>query len=189
MALLILGLVLFLGAHSVQIVARDGRDRLVARFGAGPYKVAYSLVALLGLVLIVYGYAAAREAPVVLWDPPLAMRHVAGTLMLLAFPILFAAYLPGRIKAVLKHPMLVAVKVWALAHLLANGTLADLVLFGGVLAWAVADRISVKRRAVPVTVTGGSLRNDALAVGIGLAVWALFAFWLHEALFGVSPFA
>lgn len=187
MVLMILGLVLFLGAHSIQIFAPGGRAGLVARLGAGPYRIAYSLASVLGLVLIAYGYGAAREAPVVLWDPPVAMRHVAATLMLLAFPMLFAAYLPGRIKATLKHPMLAAVKVWALAHLIANGTLADLVLFGAVLAWAVVDRISVKRRGAAVALEGASVRNDAIAVGLGVAVWALFAFWLHEALFGVAP--
>lgn len=187
MATLILGLILFLGIHSISIVARGQRDALVARLGEGGFKVLYSIVAIAGFVLIVIGYGAAREAPVVVWDPPVAMRHISGLLMLFVFPILFAAYLPGRIKTTLKHPMLVAVKLWAVAHLIANGTLADIVLFGGLLAWAVVDRISLKRRGVP-NPTGGSTTNDIIAVVLGLITYVVFAFYLHAWLFGVAPF-
>jgi uncharacterized membrane protein len=187
MTILILGLVLFLGAHSVPIFARPQREALVSRFGLGSYRIAATLVSLVGLYLIVIGYAAAREAPVVLWDPPPAMRHIAATLMLFAFPILFSSGFHGRIRNAVKHPMLVALKLWAFSHLLANGTLADVVLFGGVLAWAVVDRISVKRRGVPDP-SGGSTRNDVLAVVFGLATYVIFVMYLHEWLFGVAPF-
>jgi uncharacterized membrane protein len=146
MTLLILGLVIFLGIHSVAIVAPSWRDAQVVQRGAGAWKGIYSAVSLAGLVLIVVGYGMARQAPVVLYTPPTALRHVALLLMLPVFPLLFAAYLPGRIRAAAKHPMLAAVKFWALAHLLANGTLAAVLLFGAFLAWAVADRIAVGRR-------------------------------------------
>ncbi len=187
MALLILGLVIFLGVHSLSIVSRPTREAMVARYGEGTFKGLYSILAVVGFVLIVWGYGEARESPVIIWDPPVFMRHISATLMLFAFPLLFAAYLPGRIKATVKHPMLAAVKIWAFAHLIANGTLADIVLFGGFLAWAVVDRISVKRRGV-VVAGGGNIWNDVVAVVLGLAVYLLFTFWLHEWLFGVSPF-
>jgi uncharacterized membrane protein len=147
MTLLIIGLVLFLGIHSVSIFAPTWRDQQFAQRGEAAWKGVYSVVSLIGFVLLVYGYGAARQAPVVLYTPPAAMRHIALLLMLPVFPLLFAAYLPGRIKSAAKHPMLAATKLWALAHLLANGNLADVLLFGGFLAWAVADRISLKRRA------------------------------------------
>lgn len=187
MTILIAGLVLLLGAHSVGIVSRDARAALVARMGEGAYKGLASVLSLIGLVLVVYGYGLARENPVPVWDPPTWTRHLSALLMLFVFPLLFAAYLPGRIKAAVKHPMLAALKIWAFAHLLANGTLADLVLFGSVLAWAVVDRISVKRRG-PLAPVAGKAANDLAAVGLGLAVYLLFAFWLHAWLFGVAPF-
>src|SRR5690606_13802301 len=123
------------------------RHELAHRVGEGPWKGLYTLVALAGFGLMVAGYSAVRQHPVLLWTPPVAMRHVAALLMLPVFVLLLAAYLPGRIQRAARHPMLVAVKLWALAHLLANGGLADVLLFGGFLAWAVADRISLKRRA------------------------------------------
>ncbi|MCU0758271.1 MAG: NnrU family protein [Steroidobacteraceae bacterium] len=188
MTLLVLGLLLFLGAHSVSIVAPAWRDGMVARLGEKPWKGLYSLVALAGFVLLVLGHAAARASPVVLWVPPAAMRHLALLLMLPVFPLLFATYLPGRISRAAKHPMLVATKAWALAHLLANGMLADVVLFGGLLAWAVADRISLKRRpARPLPGAPPSNANDWIAVGLGLALYVGFVAALHERLFGVSP--
>jgi uncharacterized membrane protein len=187
--LLVLGLVVFLGVHSVRIVAPGWRDSMVGRLGEGPWKLVYSLVALAGLVLIVWGYGVARQAPVILWDPPVWTRHLALLLMLPVFVFIAAAYLPGRIKTTLKHPMLVGVKLWAFAHLIANGTLADLVLFGGVLAWAVADRISVKRRdaAPPLAVARATPANDIVAIVLGLGVYLLFLFYLHELLIGVRP--
>ena len=189
MTLLIAGLALFLGIHSVAIVAPSFRARIIQRMGEGAWKGLYSLISLAGFVLICYGFGLARQAPVILYSPPTWLRHLAFLLMLPVFPLLIAAYLPGRIKTAAKHPMLAAVKFWAFAHLLANGSLADVLLFGGFLAWAVADRISVKRRAMPQvlrTAPPGPW-NDAIAVVLGLAVYALLIGWAHVRLFGVSP--
>jgi uncharacterized membrane protein len=188
MTLLIIGLVIFLGVHSVSIVAPGWRDAGVARLGELPWKGSYTLISVVGFVLLVYGYGLARQAPVTLYVPPAWTRHLALLLLLPVFPLFLAAYLPGRIKAAAKHPMLLATKLWATAHLITNGTLADVLLFGGFLAWAVADRISVKRRAPrPVPGAPPSPANDAIAVVGGLAIYALFLFWLHARLIGVSP--
>ena len=189
MPLLIAGLVLFLGVHSVAIIAPTFRTRTIQRMGEGAWKGLYALISLAGFVLICYGFGLARQAPVVLYSPPTWLRHLALLVMLPVFPLLIAAYLPGRIKTAAKHPMLAAVKFWAFAHLLANGFLADVLLFGGFLAWAVVDRISVKRRATPQvlrTAPPGPW-NDAIAVVLGLAVYALLIGWAHVRLFGVSP--
>jgi uncharacterized membrane protein len=188
MAELILGLVLFLGVHSIAIVSSGFRNRALDTLGEGGWKGLYGLVSLAGFVLLVHGFGVARHAPVVLYTPPAFLRHVAFVLMLPVFPLLFAAYLPGRIKAAAKHPMLAAVKFWALAHLLANGTLADVILFGAFLAWAVLDRISLKRRP-PQTPRTAPPRafNDVLAVALGLAAYGLFIGWAHRWLIGVSP--
>ena len=151
MLVLILGLLLFLGVHSVAIVAPAGRDRLVAQMGEGAWKGLYSLVSAVGLGLIVWGYGLARENPVLVYSLPGGMRHLAALVLLPVFVLLLAAYLPGRIQRATKHPMLLAVKLWALGHLLAQsvtgGSLADILLFGGFLLWAAADRVSLKRRA------------------------------------------
>ena len=189
MILFIVGLVLFLGIHSVSIVARGWRDAQIAQRGEGAWKGFYSIVSLLGFVLLIYGYGVARQTPVVLYTPPSALRHLALLLTLPVFPLLFAAYLPGRIQAAAKHPMLLAVKFWATAHLLANGTLVDVLLFGAFLVWAVLDRIAVKRRAVPSAVPGGRPRpaNDVIALIGGLAIYGVFLFWGHAWLIGVSP--
>lgn len=186
MTLLVLGLILFLGTHSISIISWRWRDGMVARMGEMPFKGVYGLVAIGGLVLIVIGYGQARMDPTWIYQPPPFMRHLAMLLMLFAFPALLAAYFPGRIQQVLKHPMLVAVKAWALAHLLVNGTLADLLLFGGFLVWAVADRISLKRRPQrTIPQLPESRVNDVIVVAGGLALYAAFAFWLHPVLFGV----
>ncbi len=188
MSLLIIGLILFLGAHSIRIVAEPLRMKLVAALGLWGFKGVYSVISLVGLILIVIGYGQARLDPVWLYYPPPFLRHMNMLLMLLVFPALLAAYFPGRIQNLLKHPMLVAVKAWALAHLLVNGTLAAVLLFGGVLVWAVVDRISVKRR----TAAGSAPQlpktplNDVIVVIGGLGLYAVFAFWLHPILFGVS---
>jgi uncharacterized membrane protein len=188
MAVLILGLILFLGIHSVSIINSQWRTDVVARFGEIPWKAGYGLVALLGFYLIVSGYAMARMSPIVIYEPPIWMRHISLLLMLPVFTLLLAAYLPGRIQSATKHPMLLAVKIWATAHLLANGTVADLLLFGTFLAWAIADRISLKRRVTP-TIYGApaSPVNDAIAIVGGIALYLLFMFWLHRALMGVAP--
>jgi uncharacterized membrane protein len=188
MRVLLLGLVIFFAGHSVSIVAEAWRDRMAQRLGTGTWQGLYAAVALIGFVLIVYGYGLARDEPVVLYSPPVWLRHVTLVLMIPVFPLLLATYLPGRIQAGTRHPMLVAVKLWAFAHLLANGTLADTVLFGSFLVWAIIDRISLKRRARrPVPGAPPSKANDIIAVVAGLAVYAIFVLWLHTRLFSVSP--
>jgi uncharacterized membrane protein len=189
MPLLIAGLVLFLGVHSVAIVSPTFRARAIHRVGEGAWKGLYALISLVGFVLICYGFGLARQAPVVLYSPPTWLRHITFLIMLPVFPLVLAAYLPGRIKAAAKHPMLAAVKFWAFAHLLANGSLADVLLFGGFLAWAVVDRISVKRRSAPQVLRSAPPGpwNDAIAVVLGLAIYALLIGWAHVRLFGVSP--
>ena len=188
MTLLILGLIVFLGVHSVSIAALGWRDAMHARLGEGPWKGLYSLASLAGFALIIVGYGAARQNPVVLYLPPTWLRHVALLLMLPVFPLLLAAYLPGRIKSAAKHPMLLAVKLWATAHLLANGSAADVLLFGGFLVWAVADRISMKQRVQrPLPGPKAGPLNDTIAVAAGLAIYAAFVFGGHAWLIGVAP--
>jgi len=183
---LLLGLLLFLGIHSISIFAPAARDRWAASMGANLWRALYSILSIIGFVLLIRGYAAARMDPVVLYVPPGWTRHVVMLLMLPVFVMLFAAYLPGRIRSALKHPMLVAVKLWAVAHLLANGMLADVLLFGGFLAWAVLDRIALKRRVQrPIAAAPASRWNDLAAVVLGLAAYAAFVFWLHRQLIGV----
>ena len=190
MTTLVLGLILFLGIHSVSIAALGWRNAMQARLGEGAWKGLYSVVALVGFVLIVVGYGIARHQPTVLYTPPPAMRHIALLLMLPVFPLLLAPYFPGRIKQAATHPMLLATKFWALAHLLANGTAADVLLFGAFLVWAVADRISAKRRPLrPVPGAPASPMNDVIVVVGGLALYAVFLFWAHAWLIGVSPMA
>ena len=188
MTILILGLILFLGVHSVSIVAPAWRDAMQARLGEGPWKGLYSLVSAAGFGLIIVGFGLARQQPIVLYVPPTWLRHLALLLLAPVFPLLLAVYLPGRIKSAAKHPMLLATKLWALAHLLANGTAADVLLFGGFLAWAVADRISFKHRVQrPLPGAKPSPMNDAIAVIVGLVLYALFLLWGHAWLIGVSP--
>ncbi len=190
MIYLVLGLVLFLGVHSSRMLASGWRERTVQRLGAGPWKGLYSVMSLVGLALLIWGYGQARQMPVQLWNPPIAMRHLAALLTLLAFVLLAAAYVPGnQIKARLHHPMVLGVKTWALAHLLANGSLSGLLLFGGFLAWAVAlFVVSRKRdRAAGITYPAGSAGRTALTVAVGALAWAAFAMWLHGLLIGIRP--
>ena len=188
MTLLVAGLVLFFGIHSVSIVADDWRNATAARIGAGAWKGLYTLVSIAGFVLMVYGYGLARQDPFVLYTPAAWTRIVATVLMIPVFPLLLAVYLPGHLKRLAKHPMLLATKFWALAHLFANGNLADVLLFGSFLLWAGADRASLKFRASrPVPGAPFSALNDVIAAVAGLAVYALFILWAHQRLFGVSP--
>jgi len=188
MGILILGLVLFLGIHTVSTL-RTARAAVIGRLGEGPYKGLYSLVSAVGLVLIDWGFDRYRSAGYIqVWDPPFAIFHpIALVLLWFAFVALASAYAPpSKIKATLRHPMLVAVKVWALSHLLVNGDLGSMLLFGALLAWAIYDRIAVKRRgdqgAPPVARFG---RNDAIVIAIGtVAYFAIL--WLHESLIGVA---
>jgi uncharacterized membrane protein len=191
MIYLVLGLILFLGVHSVRVVADDWRTAQIARLGQGPWKGLYSLASLAGFVLIIWGYGQARLDTVSLWSPPMWTHYLAAPLTLLAFVLVTAAYVPGtRIKAWLGSPMVLGVKLWAFAHLIANGTLADVVLFGSFLVWAVVVFASERRRdrAAGVVYPEGSLARDAVATLIGVAAWALFAFWLHGRWVGVRPF-
>jgi uncharacterized membrane protein len=188
MSTLILGLIVFFAGHAVSIVNEPWRDRMASRLGDWSWRGLYSLVALIGFVLIVRGYSQARLDPVVLYLPPTWTRHLALLLMLPVFPLLIATYFPGRIRTVVKHPMLVATKLWAVAHLLANGMLGDVLLFGSFLVWAVVDRISMKNRT-PRAIPGAppSKANDLIAVGAGLALYGAFLVWLHTWLIGISP--
>ena len=186
MTLLILGIVAFLGVHLLPTLP-DLRGKLTARFGENGYKALFSAFSIAAFVLLVYGFV---KAPAIhLWSPPEWTRWLAIVLMLPAFIFLVAAYVPGAIKAKVKHPFLIAIKTWALAHLLANGDLASTVLFGSFLAYAIYDRITLKRReargliTVPAT---GPVRNDAIAVALGVALYLAFLLWLHPLLIGTA---
>jgi uncharacterized membrane protein len=187
---MIVGLVLFFGTHMLT-TQRDLRARLIRAMGEGGYKIAYALVSLAGLVLIVWGFAHYRAAgmwPV--WSPPSALKHLNTALMLPAVILVVAAYIRGRIYATLKHPMLAGVKLWAFGHLLANGDLGGIILFGSFLAWAVYDRISLKRRAdaggPPIPVGGSS--NDLIAVAVGIVIYLALGFAFHPVVIGVPVF-
>jgi uncharacterized membrane protein len=187
MTYLIAGLVIFFGVHSVAVVAPQFRAGARERLGEGGWKGLYGLASLIGFVLIVEGFGLARQSPVIVYSPPSWMRHVTFLFMLPVFPLLLAAYLPGRIKSAAKHPMLAAVKLWAFGHLLANGTLADVLLFGSFLVWAVVDRISLKRRPQTLRIAPPGRFNDLVAVVLGLVLYVSFVGWLHLRMFGVSP--
>ncbi|MEM1412256.1 MAG: NnrU family protein [Pseudomonadota bacterium] len=185
---LIAGLVLFIGSHSIAIVAPAWRANFVAKHGAA-WKALVVAVSLTGVVGIVKGYGEARLDPVLLYTTPSWMAHLAALLMLPMFIFFFAPYFPGRIKTALKHPQLVALKLWAFSHLLVNGTLADVVLFGSLLAWAVVDRISLKRRSANPVPTIATKANDVILVVLGLVTYVLFTMWLHKSWIGVAPFS
>lgn len=188
---LILGLVIFLGTHSVRIVADDWRTRTRTRMGENAYKGVYSLLSVVGFGLIIWGFGLARETPVMLWMPPRGMRHAASLLTLISFVLLAAAYVPrNAIKARFHHPMVLGVKAWALAHLLANGSVAHVVLFGSFLAWAVLNFIAARKRdrAQGVTYPAGNPAGTLTTVAVGTGAWAVFAFFLHGWLIGIRPF-
>ena len=191
MTILILGLIIFLGLHSVRIFADDWRAQVRARLGENTWKGLYSVISLIGFGLIIWGYGLARQAPLAVWTPPPFTRHPAALLAAIAFVFIAAAYVPRNgIKARLHHPMTLGVKVWALAHLLANGTLHDIILFGSFLLWSVLLFRSVRRRdTVAGTVyPAGSGGATALTIIVGLAGAVIFALWLHGPLIGVQPF-
>ena len=193
MSLFILGLVLFLGSHSVRVFADGWRNRMIENMGEKMFKALYSLASLVGFVLLVYGYSKIRWESPVIWNPPGAMRHIAALLMLVAMVFLVAGQVPyNAIKNKLGHPMVLSVKVWALAHLLANGKQADMVLFGAFLVWSVLNFRAARQRdrraqaagqTIEVTATPNTLR----VVLIGVAAWALLLFGGHTWLFAVSP--
>jgi uncharacterized membrane protein len=190
MLVLILGLILFIGLHSIRIVADGWRTRQIERIGANRWKGIYSILAIIGLVLIIWGFGLARQNPVLLYVPPLWLRHFNGLLVLIAFIFFAAARVPNNhLKAKFGHPQTLAVKIWAFGHLLATGMLHDVVLFGSFLVWSIALYATARardRRAGTVY-PPGTVKGDVLIVVIGAVVWALFAFWLHTLLIGVNP--
>lgn len=191
MTILILGLIIFLGLHSIRIFAEDWRDATRARLGENAWKGLYSVISVIGFVLIVWGYSLAREAPVVIWTPPPFTRHLAALLAVIAFVFLAAAYVPRNgIKARLHHPMTLGVKTWALAHLIANGTLHDILLFGAFLVWSVLLFSASRRRdrKAGTVYPAGSSGATALAIVGGVVAAVVFAGWLHAPLIGVRPF-
>ena len=197
MTQLILGLILFLGAHSVRILADGWRDQTIAAYGEKAFKGVYALVAILGFYLLVVGYGEARLQPLVLWNPPIFTKHISMLLMLLSSILLIAAYIPrNHFKMRLKHPMVLSVKVWALSHLLANGNLADLVLFGSFLIWAVLNFRSARARDRAQVQNSDAneeapLKPNLLATLIalfgGMGLWAVITFVLHAKVVGVAP--
>ena len=190
MLVLVLGLLLFFAIHLVP-TQPELRDGLVRRFGEAPYKLVFALVSFAGLAIIVYGVHKLQVMPgknPVIWSPPAWTRHVTFTLMLPVFVLLIAAYVPSRIRNAVRHPMLAAIKIWALAHLIANGDLGGIILFGSFLAWAVFDRISVKRRAAPGPLgvaQPASIVNDVAVVAVGLALYGAMLKWGHAYLIGI----
>ena len=188
MTSLVIGLILFLGIHLLPALQPAKRENMVEKLGAGAWKGLFSLVSLIGLYLIATGYGAARMEPVWIWHPPAFLSHITALLMLVAFIFLAATYVPGNaIKARLGHPMLIAVKTWTIAHLLVNGTLADLILFGSFLAWGVLAFIKHRRadRAAGLGPTASTLGATLLTVAVGVVFTAVFAIWLHPMLIGV----
>ena len=184
---MIAGLVLFLGTHTLTTM-RDLRTRLIASMGEGGYKAGYALASLAGLVLIVWGFAHYRATGWIdVWSPPKTLKHINVALMLPAFILVVASYIRGRIYTTVKHPMLTGVKLWAFGHLLANGDLGGIILFGSFLAWAVFDRISLKRRtdagAPPIPI--GGITNDLIAVAVGVVAYLALAFAFHPVVIGV----
>ncbi|MCC6472417.1 MAG: NnrU family protein [Burkholderiales bacterium] len=191
MSVFILGMIVFFGVHSLRIFAEGWRRRWIERIGPRPYKGIYSLLSLAGLALLVRGYGQVRGAPVALWDPPAWTRHLASLVVLAAFVLMAAAYVPrNRIRIALGHPMILGVTLWALAHLAANGTLAGALLFGAFLVWGIFDYRAARLRGRPAgqARAGGGLAGDAGTLATGVIAWAVFAFWLHAALIGVAPF-
>lgn len=191
MTVLILGLLIFLGAHSVRIFGEGWRTRTLARLGEKPWKGLYSVVSVLGLALIIWGYGLARQQPVPMWTPPMAMKHLNSLFTLAAFVLLAAAYVPrNHFRARLHHPMVLGVKLWAFGHLLATAKLADWVLFGAFLLWAVLDFRAARQRdrVSGTSYAAGTLGGTLIAVVVGVLAWAAFAFWAHAAWIGIAPF-
>jgi uncharacterized membrane protein len=190
MLALVLGLIVFMGVHSIRIVSDEFRTRQIERIGMGTWRGMYAALSLVGFVLIVVGYGVARTVPYVIWYPPVWTAHVAMLLTIPAFILIASSFVPGtRIRKKLGHPMVLGIKIWAFAHLLANGMLADILLFGTFLVWSIAAYASGRRRdrkAGTVYPVGPVLR-DVIAVVAGLAAWLVFAMWLHVVLIGVAP--
>ncbi len=190
MTYLIAGLFVFLGVHSVRIVCDDWRTQTRTRLGALPWKGLYSMASLIGFGLIVWGFSLAREQPIQLWNPPAGMRHLALLLTLISFVLLVAAYVPGNgIKTRIRHPMVLGIKLWAVAHLLANGSLAHVVLFGSLLVWAIFDFSAARQRdrVTDAHYPHGTAGRTGVTVAVGVGAWIAFTLWLHGLLIGVRP--
>jgi len=184
----ILGLVLFFGTHLISVFALPLRDRLAGR-NQLVWKLGYSIIALIGLILLIRGYGEIRLTASIFYIPPIWLRHVVALLLIPVFILFIAPYFPSRINKIIKHPQLLAVKLWAASHLLVNGSSADLMLFGAFLIWAVIVRISLKRRPVrPVPHIPASEMNTVLVIVAGFILYVVFAMWLHAPLIGVRPF-
>lgn len=191
MLVLILGLAIFLGVHSIRIVADGWRSAMIARIGEKGWKAGYAIASIVGFVLIVRGYGIARESATLLWVSPVGVRHLTGMLTAIAFVLIAASYVPrNRIKTLVGHPMLAGVMVWAVAHLLMNGTVHAVVLFGAFLVWSLVDFVvsRTRDRRDGVRYPAGGLPGDAVAIVAGLVVWGVFAGFLHGWLIGVRPF-
>lgn len=192
MTYLILGLTIFLTTHSIRIFADGWRIRTIARVGQNPWKGVYSLISIAGFVLLAWGYGQARAESAVLYDPPMFMPHIAALLMLISFVLVAAAYVPANhIKSAAGHPMVAGVQVWAFAHLLSTGRLADVVLFGAFLTWAIVDFIAARKRdrTAGTVYPAGQAMRTALVVAAGVGVWAAFVYRFHHWLIGVPAFA
>jgi uncharacterized membrane protein len=189
MLILSIGLGIFFAVHTISIVNEPWRNRMVATQGEGPWKGAYALLSLLGFVLLVWGYGLARQHSAVVYVSPFWLRHLTMLLILPVFPLLLSTYCPGRIKSFVRHPMLIATMLWAFAHLLVNGRLSDILLFGGFFLWALLDLISMRWRSQrPIPGAPAAKFNDLIALVVGLALYALFVIWLHKQLIGVALF-
>jgi len=191
LAILVLGLVIFIGAH-VFVTRRADRAAMIARLGEGRYKGLFSLVSIVGVLLAAYGFGEYRAAGyIVLWQPPSWTRHIAVALVWPAIICIVAAYFPGRIKTALKHPMLVGTKLWAVAHLISNGDLGSVILFGAILGWAVFDRITLKRRSDPGAppIPVGGVQKDIMAVVVGTVIYLALGLWFHPYVVGVPAFS
>ncbi len=189
MTIFIIGILIFLGVHSISIINDPWRNNMVSKIGKWPWKLIYGLAATTGLVLLIYGYGSYRYDAAIIYSPPDWLKHLSTLVLVPVFPLLLAAYLPGRIKSKTRHPMLLALKLWAFAHLLANGSVADVLLFGSLLAWAVWDRISLKHRQErPIPGAPPSGVNDIIAVIGGLGLYFGFIFWFHDLLIGVPVY-
>jgi len=186
MSIFLIGLLIFLGIHSISIINDSWRNRIVNKVGEWPWKGFYSLVSISGFIVMVWGYEAIRYDSPLLYTPPIWLQHLSMLLLLPVFPLLIAAYFPGRIKKVTKHPMLLSTKLWAVAHLFSNGSLVDVILFGSFLSWAILDRISIThRQSRSVPGAPYSNFNDIIACVVGLGLYLVFVLWLHGLLIGI----
>jgi uncharacterized membrane protein len=187
MVIMIFGLVIFFAVHMVSIFNDPWRNRMVATLGKLFWKGVYALVSLIGFVLMLWGYGLALQDSAVIYYPPFWFRHLSMLLMVPVFPLLLAAYFPGRIKSFVRHPMLVATIVWAFSHLLVNGRVVDVLLFGSFLIWAVLNLFSMRQRSQrPIPGVPAAKMNDVIVLVFGLALYGLFVVWLHELLIGVA---